>query len=367
MTLNAQFWTGLALALATGSALAANVATDPRRAELAALLPDWLEQTQTPSVAVALIEDSALAWTLVAGAQAPGVPATERTLYNVASLTKPIFAEVALRWFVANDISIDQPMDQAWVDPDLADSEHLHELSPRLCFSHQCGFANWRRQTEGRLTVQWEPGSQAAYSGEGYEYVRRYLLELAQAPLDELAQQMLFGPAQMRDTAFSQRPWFAERLALPQGPEGEFGSADVSITGNAADDLHTTAGDYARFVVSVMRGEGLSDSLSASRWQVTHDQSAQVCQPGRLEGKLCPRQMGFTLGWLRFDGPEQTVYFHGGGDWGERAFVFFVPKTGFGLVVLTNGANGMSVIRNVASHLQSDPSLNAFLDMQAGS
>ena len=51
-------------------------------------LPGWLKQYNVPSASVAYIADGSLAWTAVAGEQGPGVPATDRTLYNIASLTK---------------------------------------------------------------------------------------------------------------------------------------------------------------------------------------------------------------------------------------------------------------------------------------
>ena len=43
-----------------------------------------------PSVAVAYIENRKIAWTAVYGEQSPGVAATKKMLYNMASLTKPI-------------------------------------------------------------------------------------------------------------------------------------------------------------------------------------------------------------------------------------------------------------------------------------
>lgn len=54
-------------------------------------------QYDVPSVAIGYIENDKLAWTAVYGEQSPGVPATDNTLYNIASLTKPISAETILR------------------------------------------------------------------------------------------------------------------------------------------------------------------------------------------------------------------------------------------------------------------------------
>jgi CubicO group peptidase (beta-lactamase class C family) len=132
---------------------------------------EWLKESDVPSVAVAYIQDRKVAWTKVYGEQSPGVAATEKTLYNVASLTKPITAETILRLASARKLSLDESMSQIWVDPDIRDDPYSKLLTPRLCLSHQTGFANWRRMTGGVLKIRWKPGTQTGYSGEGYNYV----------------------------------------------------------------------------------------------------------------------------------------------------------------------------------------------------
>ena len=95
---------GLLLASMSAAGACASVQRAAERStvadSLAALLdakaPALLAHYKVPSVAVAYIDDGVVRWTRVYGEQTSGVPATERTLYNVASLTKPVFAEVVL-------------------------------------------------------------------------------------------------------------------------------------------------------------------------------------------------------------------------------------------------------------------------------
>jgi CubicO group peptidase (beta-lactamase class C family) len=68
------------------------------RAEIDAHAAEWLKESDVPSAAVAYIEDRTVAWTAVYGEQSPGAAATGKTLYNMASLTKPVTAETVLRW-----------------------------------------------------------------------------------------------------------------------------------------------------------------------------------------------------------------------------------------------------------------------------
>ena len=125
------------------------------RAEIDAHAAEWLKESDVPSVAVAYIKDRKVAWTAVYGEQSPGIPVTEKTLYNLASLTKPITAETVLRLASAGKLSLDESMSPFWLDPDIKDDPWSKLLTPRLCLSHQTGFANWRRMTGGVLKMRW--------------------------------------------------------------------------------------------------------------------------------------------------------------------------------------------------------------------
>ena len=59
--------------------------------------PRWLMESNVPGLAVAYVRNGSVRWTRVYGDQAVGVPATTQTLYNLASLAKPISAELILR------------------------------------------------------------------------------------------------------------------------------------------------------------------------------------------------------------------------------------------------------------------------------
>jgi CubicO group peptidase (beta-lactamase class C family) len=105
-----------------------------------------------PSVAVAYIVNGKLVWTEAAGEQSPGVPANDKTLYNITSLTKPIVAETIPRMATQEKLQLDEPIYPYWVDPDVKDNPCNKLHTPRVCLSHQTGFANWRRMTNQVLT-----------------------------------------------------------------------------------------------------------------------------------------------------------------------------------------------------------------------
>jgi hypothetical protein len=233
---------GLASLFAAGTPLLAQNAepgASELRIEVAHKLPGWLKQYNVPSAAVAYIADGKLAWTVVSGEQSPGVPATDQTLYNIASLTKPLVAETILRMASQGKLHLDEPIYPYWVDLDIKDNPWNKLLTPRLCLSHQTGFANWRRMTNNTLTFKFQPGTQSSYSGEGYFYVARFALNKTQMPFDQLAQQYVLGPVGMKDTSFTTQNWFSGRLAQPYTKAG-FAPPALTSTWNAADLVHTT-------------------------------------------------------------------------------------------------------------------------------
>jgi CubicO group peptidase (beta-lactamase class C family) len=325
------------------------------RAEIDAHAAEWLKESDVPSVAVAYIENRRVAWTAVYGEQSPGVPATAKTLYNTASLTKPVTAETVLRLASAVKLSLDESMSPFWLDPDIKDDPRSKLLTPRLCLSHQTGFPNWRGKTGGVLKIQWDPGTQTGYSGEGFNYVGRFTEKKLGEPFDLLAQEMVFDPIGMKDTSYTAKDWHAGRLAVPHGPKREKPVDDVARAWNGADLLRTTIQDYAKFVVSIMHDEGLTKEIAVERATLTrdrmkHEDLKNICNTAGEPGH-CLVTAGMGLGWEVETVNGEKILDHDGSDWGVKTFVMFVPSRGIGVVVFTNGENGEAVIKKVVEAL----------------
>lgn len=292
-----------------------------------------------PAVGIAIIDNGRIAWTKVYGEQAPGVRATDATLFNIASLTKPITAETVLRLVAAGKIDLDEPMSRYWIDPDLAADPRHERLTPRIALSHQTGFLNWRK---GPLAFQFDPGTAFGYSGEGYQYLGRFAEKKLGRNFESLAAEYVFGPIGLENASYSARPWMAGRNALPKDPAGTFGASHVPAEGqwNGANNLSTTVRDYAAFVISVMRWERMTGSLALDRFRIHRNMEGQGdCKAIRPEDR-CPTDHGMTLGWERFEYPEGPLLMHTGNNpWGESSIAYFQPGRRHGLVILTNGAN----------------------------
>lgn len=328
---------------------------------LQAELPALLAQKHIASVSVARIENRQLVFSIAQGEASPGAAATPSTLYNVASLAKPLSAEVVLRLVARKQVELDEPLYKHWVDPDIADDERNRLLTPRLILSHRSGFPNWR---DGKLAFLQQPGTRFGYSGEGYEYLARFVANKTGTSLDTWAQRLVFQPAGMSETAYTRQAWFDGRLALPHDGDGKVLPLQIRERALASDDVFSTPRDYARFLIALMQGQALTPALVAERARIQTDRRAESCAPPHADN--CPQEMGFGLGWESFLIEGRRYLLHTGMDDGTFALAYFSPDSGDGTLIFTNSSNGPKAVLPILDLIGKDAAFVELLRQMAG-
>ena len=300
----------------------------------------WLKDKGVPTVGIGYINDGVIERLSVFGTLGDGAAAPVNTIWNVASLTKPVTALVALKLVALGRWDLDEPIGTYFTDPDVANDANARKLTTRIILSHRTGFPNSRSDTpSGKLSFAFEPGTKYQYSGEGYECLRKALEAKFHTTLDQLAQELVFTPLNMHDTRFFWDNDVPEgRFAHGHNAAGEaYGTTKTRVV-NAADDLLTTVEDYCKFMVHVMNGAGLPDTL----W---NDMTAD-------HTRINDRKH-FGLGWWvdeRINPDADMALVHGGDDVGVHAIAFILPRTKRGLLICTNSDNGTSVFEGVLLH-----------------
>lgn len=261
---------------------------------------------------------------------------TERTLFNVASLTKPVVAMLTLQLVSKKQWRLDEPLYTYWVDPDVAKDPRHKKLTSRHILSHQSGFANWRSShPNGQLVFHFDPGTKFQYSGEGMEYLRRALEHKFGKSLEQLADSLLFDPLDMDHTHFYWNKSLDEAdVAVGHDQSGNPNTFKKETEANAADDLLTSISDYTKFAAAVMKKYGLSKNVFK---EMTKAQS-------KVKDNV---HMG--LGWELHQGFRKGEYviMHRGVDSGTRCLVLLLPKSKDGLVILTNSDNGERIFNKL--------------------
>lgn len=297
-------------------------------------IPDWLKETNVPAVGIGIIENGRLGYVRVFGELRKGTPAPANTIFQVASLTKPVVEILTLQLVSRGEWKLDEPLANYWVDPDVQNDPRHKQLTTRHVLTHQSGFQNWRSMSASKkLEFIADPGTKVNYSGEGLEYLRHALEKKFNQPLEKLAQKHLFQPYKMKDTRFF---WDASmdesRFAVAHTNEGKPYDVRKNTTANAADLLLTTIEDYGRFAINVMKGKGLSKAVFDDMVR------PQARYP---EGK----NLFFGLGWMIMPELSNGEYalIHTGSDDGVKTVVVLLPKSQRGLIVFTNGENGLQI------------------------
>lgn len=331
---------------------------DPRWATLDRDIPALLAEHKVASVSIARVEHGALVWAAAYGAQSDGVRATPDTLYNIASLSKPLSAEVLVRLASRDRLTLDEPMARYWVDPDIAADPRHAALTPRLALSHRTGFPNWRRETDNVLRFVRPPGTAFGYSGEGFEYVARFAERRTGAHFETLSQDLVLGPSGMKHTSYTFQPWFTGHVAVPHTGDGAPLPPQFARRWTASDLVYSTPTDYARFLISILRNDGVTPALAADRVRIHTDRMPELCPTPKPS---CPSAAGIGLSWEVYRFGADTILMHTGKDDGLFTFAYVNMTNQSAIVIFTSSDQGGDIVLPILDRFAVDQPFVNFL------
>jgi CubicO group peptidase (beta-lactamase class C family) len=214
---------------------------------------------------MALVLNGEIAEIVSAGTRnkATGAPIEASTIFEAASLSKPMFAYAVLQLVDAGALLLDTPL--ATHIPDYVPNDpRATDITVRNVLGHTTGLPNWRNN-DVPLKTHFPPGKRFSYSGEGFVWLQRVVEKTSGESIDALMQRLVFGPLRMRDSGYVWLPKFDKNYADPHDAAVSLGTKARPATANTAYSLQTTASDYARFVKAVLCG-ALLKPATASLW-----------------------------------------------------------------------------------------------------
>jgi CubicO group peptidase (beta-lactamase class C family) len=327
-------------------------------------LSDRMAELHVPAVSIAVIHDGAVQWARSFGVTRIGGPAvTTRTLFQAASISKPVTALAVLRLVQAGKLDLDTDVNRylkGWKIP--ADTfTQGHPVTLRELLTHTAGvtvhgFAGYASDApvptltqildgtppanSPAIRVDTTPGTAWRYSGGGYVIVQQLLEDVTGAPFAKLMRDTVLVPAGMTESTFDQ-PLPASRMidvALPYRSSGRPVSGGPHVYPERAPaGLWTTPSDLARYALEVQR------ALAGSGRFLSTSMASQMLTPEMNHWGLGP-----AIG-----GSSARPYFeHSGGNEGYRC-TLKVYESGDGAVVMTNGDNGgqlmVELVRTIAN------------------
>jgi CubicO group peptidase (beta-lactamase class C family) len=324
-------------------------------------MPQWLQQYHVPGVAVALVRNGGVVWSKGYGIadEARGLPITNDTVFQVASISKAVTAWGVMRLVEKGHLNLDAPVEEYLTRWHLPPSSYdAKGVTIRRLLSHSAGLSvqgypglppeeplpsleeslSGNNGGAGSVRIQMEPGTQFKYSGGGYTLLQLVIEEVTGDSFSNFMQREVLDPLGMNHSSFEWRddlrPATATGYSFNKKPYPNY-----LFTEKAAAGLYTTAPDLARFVAAEMVGP---NGEPAGRGIIAPTTLTKMYTPVvQLQGMemLLGESMG--LGHFIETLPDGTkAISHGGGNQGWQLEFMTLPEQREGIVILTNSDRG---------------------------
>ena len=354
-------------------------------------LPRQMQALGVPGVGIAVVEAGRLAWSRGFGVThvERGTPVEDGTLWEAASLSKPVFAYMVLQLVDRGELALDAPLVKYVRPAYLGQSPWIERIAVRDVLRHTTGLPNWRKDPANeRLVPAVAPGTRVDYSGEAFVWLQLAVEAVTGESLDQTMHRLLFAPAGMHDSSYGWDPALAQRSAyghrapddtqpgMPaQGlreawdaaqpvadqwgkPLSSWRYADAEralpqaranakpgvvnwpsdILANSAASLRCTVQDYARLMALVVHAAPAAWELKPAT------RAAMLASQIALPGRWTEKGLGWNLEATRI-GP---VLYHSGSNAGVfKTFALGDAARQRAIVIMTNAANGNVLYRRI--------------------
>lgn len=324
-----------------------------------------MEHYKVPGVSIAIVENGE-----IRGAKGYGISNTEcgsrvdtSTLFQAASISKPLAALMALKLVEQGKLDLDQDVNLYLQDWKIPENQFCRQekVTLRRLLTHTSGlnvhgFPGYKQTDsfpsltgvlngEGntaRILVDTVPGSIWRYSGGGYTVMEKLLEDVSGLPFDEQMAIHILQPLGMKNSTFTQ----------PLGPEHFFhASAAYDREGNileghwhnyperAAAGLWTTPTDLAKYCIEVQ--------------QIVAGKQNGILSGQTIGKMLTKHQNEWGLGPGLHWEDDSLIFRHGGKNAGFTNNLISFAHRGSALVVMTNADNGGKLIEEITRAVSS--------------
>ena len=317
---------------------------------------------------MAVVKDAQVVWSRGVGVQdqASNVPISAGSVFEAASMSKPVFAYAVMKLHERGVINLDTPLSTYTPERFLTGDSRLDLITARHVLSHTSGFQDIR-SGENPLRIHFKPGEKWQYSGEGYAYLQSVItrltghvltspcetyeseLKVCGTDFDSYMKANVLLPLGMGSSGYLSHEGLAKNLARPHDELGRplavrkyTSSAGVARYG-AMGGLLTTATDYARFLIAIM------DPKPADSFRLKEASIGEMLTPQVKVEDGHEYSISWALGWKVAKTTDfGVIVSHGGDQSGFHSLAEMSLSRKSGYVILTNGENGWKLIQELA-------------------
>jgi len=327
-----------------------------------------LERFGVPGVSVAVIRDFDIHWAKGYGVAdvATGALVDTETMFQAASISKPVAAMASLRAIQDGIFSLDDDINDILESWTLDGGEFTSDrpVTPRTLMSHTSGLGDGfgfpgydpsvRRPTAlqileghdlsnvGPVFMERAPMTFMEYSGGGVTVMQQALADARGRAFEDILRDDVLAPIGMVNSSYEQ-PMSPDRdrnAARAHDREGRSRGAKWHVYPEmAAAGLWTTAGDLARFAIEVQKS-----ALGESNRVLSRSTVQEMLSPVGVG----PYAVGFSISRIG----EGWYFSHGGSNWGFRCTMIAHKVKGYGLAIMTNADQGGALAGELSRRIQ---------------
>jgi len=331
-------------------------------------LVERMAECHTNAISIALVENFE-----ICEVYAHGVKQREKTekvmtdtLFQAASISKPVFAVAVMRLVERGTLDIDTDVSQYLVGYELPTYDNQkHKITLRQILSHNAGlnlhgFEGYQQgqkiptieqilrgispSNHLKLKLIKSPETGYQYSGGGYVLAQKIVTDICKQDFCELMHELVLSPLSMTHSTFSQ-PLPSDKLskiAFGYNPHNlELpGGYDIMPELSAAG-LWTTPSDLARLGIEVMKA--LKNESAYLKKDTAELMTTKAYENSR-----------HGVGFVVDEGKKGLTFGHGGYNDGFISNMSFCPDNGSGIIVMINS--------NIGDNIPSEVT-NAFKDI----
>jgi CubicO group peptidase (beta-lactamase class C family) len=334
----------------------------------ARFMDQLLKQFNVPGVSIAVIQDFKVALAVAYGVAdvETGTPVTPTTMFQAASISKPVAAMMSLKAVQNGRFTLDQNINTILKSWRLPEGEFTKggPVTPRTLMSHISGTGDGfgfpgyapaaalptlpqildgtKPSNLRAVRLERAPYTGFEYSGGGVIIQQLALTDAVGGPFAELARKWVFDPLGMSNSTYEQ-PLPAARQAQAARAHNQRGARMGDpwhvYPEQAAAGLWTTPTDLAKFLIEVQLA--------------TMGRSQRVLSEPIAREMVTPVGVGpYSVGFEVSKQGEGWYFGHGGSNWGFQANIVAHRVKGYGAVIMTNADSGAALIAQIRQIIQ---------------
>lgn len=280
------------------------------------------------------------------------------TLFNGASLSKPITAMAALRLVEQGILDLNEDVNnklKGWKIPESSFTV-TEKVTLKRLLGHRAGFGRYvqsavlpnqdlptitqmlageKPSVDPPVQVVYVPGQKQVYSNPGYSVIEKLMEDATGQNFEIVLDELIFEPANMKQSTFEQPVPVEFKKLIATGYSSDLTAYPYKLFPyKAAGGIWTTPTDLAKFLIALLKDHYSETNIILSK-KMTDSIFAKT-----------PSRFGFAK--IYNDTIEDVLLEHWGSNSGFTCYMVASVSRKQGLIIMTNSDNGIRLMSYIA-------------------